>query len=178
MTRAVFRAVLPLPTSVNNSLRPAKLGDKGGTRLVKTREAESFEATARAALRSLSPPLALHRGPVELYLTVYVPSLAADGGNRLKLLEDALKGLALHDDRQLVEWHVVKRIDAKRPRVELVLQHADVAEHQDVAERLARAERELGPPAYYEPKAERAKARAAKKRAGLKLSTAYKPHRP
>jgi hypothetical protein len=126
----------------------------------------------------MSPPLVLHRGPVELYLTVYVPTLASDGLNRLKLLEDALKGLALHDDRQLVEWHVVKRVDADRPRVEFVLQHANVAEHADVAERLARAERDLGPPAYYEPKTARATARAAKKQAGVKLSTAYKPHRP
>jgi Holliday junction resolvase RusA-like endonuclease len=174
MTRALFRAVLPLPPSVNASLRP---GEKG-VGLKKTPEARDFERTCRAELRLLKPTLALHRGPVELYLTVYVPTLASDGGNRVKLLEDALKGLALHDDRQLVEWHVVKRIDSQRPRVELELQHADVAEHQDVAERLARAERDLGPPAYFEPKEERAKARAAKKRAGPKLSTAYRPPRP
>lgn len=174
MTRAIFRAVLPLPPSVNASLRP---GEKG-VGLKKTPEAIDFEKACRAVLRRLAPPLALHRGPVELYLTVYVSGLSSDGGNRIKLLEDALKGLALNDDRQLVEWHVIKRIDSKRPRAELVLQHADPVEHQDMTERLARAEREMGPPAYFEPKAERAKARAAKKRAGLKLSSGYRPPRP
>lgn len=175
MTRVLFRAVLPLPPSVNAALQAQAV--RGVARLVKTPAARDFEAACRAALRRLSPPLALHRGPVELYLTVYVPTLASDGLNRLKLLEDALKGLALHDDRQIVEWHVVKRVDSKHPRAELVLQHADAAEHADVAERLARAERELGPPAYYEPKVQRAKARAATKQAGLKLSPAYRPPR-
>lgn len=175
MTGVLFRAVLPLPPSVNDALQAQMV--KGAARLVKTPEARDFERTCRHLLRQLRPPLALHRGPLELYATFYVRSLASDISNRVKLLEDACKGLAFHDDRQIVEAHLLRRIDPDHPRVELELQHADPAEHQDVAERLARAERELGPPAYYEPKEERAKARAEKKRAGLKLAPAYRPHR-
>ncbi|HZI06533.1 MAG TPA: RusA family crossover junction endodeoxyribonuclease, partial [Archangium sp.] len=115
MTGPVFRAVLPLPPSVNASLRPAVIGWKGGKpiiRLVKTREAEAFEEECRAELRRLQPQLALHRGVLALRVTFYAPTLASDVGNREKLLADACKGLAMHDDRQIAEVRLLRRVDA------------------------------------------------------------------
>jgi Holliday junction resolvase RusA-like endonuclease len=139
MMRHEFRATIPLPPSVNDWLKPGKTRE-GRARLVKTGEAEDFLESCRARLLTLSTSKALHRGPLELYLTVYVPSLASDGGNRLKMLEDALKGLVIDDDRQFVEWHIVKRIDPKVPRAELVIRQADPREHEEVARRLVEAE--------------------------------------
>ena len=47
-------------------------------------------------------PDKLRSGPVAVHLRVHVPSIASDGGNRLKLLEDVLvKANVIDDDRQL-----------------------------------------------------------------------------
>lgn len=57
--------------------------------------------------------------PVELILRVYRPRRAGDLSNRIKVLEDALIGIAFEDDSQVVRIMAVRREDKKNPRVEV-----------------------------------------------------------
>lgn len=162
MRQPVFRATLPLPPSVNDWLVPIMICLPPGpaaeklvrarmavrtpsgiyaARVVKSQEAKRWLEGARKLLAGMPRPSSLHQGVLELRMRVYVSSLASDGGNRLKLPEDAFKSLVIDDDRQFVVWSITKDIDPERPRVELEVRHADPAEHPRVAERLARAEK-------------------------------------
>lgn len=140
----VFTCTLELPPSVNDWLVPmlVKRGGKMVASVVKSSEAVKWLKSARSKLEALSRPASLHSGVLELEMRVFVPSLASDGGNRLKLPEDAFKALVIDDDRQFVKWSITKDIDSENPRVELVVRHADPLQHPRVAERLARAEKE------------------------------------
>jgi Holliday junction resolvase RusA-like endonuclease len=140
----VFRVTLPLPPSVNRSLRPAKLGIHG-MRLVHTRESQVWASLAAIRLRGVKKPEALKRGPVAITLRVRVPSIASDGGNRLKPLEDALvRAGVLSDDRQIAEWHLTKEVAKGADEVDVELRPADPAKHPELAKRLAQAEGKKG----------------------------------
>ncbi len=160
----VFRVTLPLPPSVNDWLVPVlrPMPDTPGTRslirarmavrgadsrvwaasVVKSKRAESWLKAARAALQLLPRPSSLHSGVLEMTVTVYVHTIASDGGNRLKLPEDAFNELVWSDDRQVVLWHIRKDISPKEEeRVEIEVRKADPVAHARVAERLEKAER-------------------------------------
>jgi hypothetical protein len=76
-------------------------------RLVATTEAKEFRRDAHRCL-----PKAPVSGPVELYVTVYVPTLQSDGLNRIKALEDAINERLWFDDKQIAEWHITRVISA------------------------------------------------------------------
>lgn len=159
-----FRCTLPLPPSVNDWLVPmlSPMPDGPGARkliavrmavrgkdgkvwragVVKSTDAKKWLKDAREKLTLMRRPMGLHRGVLEVVMRVFVPSLSSDGGNRLKLPEDAFKALVIDDDRQFVVWHITKDIDSENPRVELEVRKADPLLHPRVAERLARAEKE------------------------------------
>jgi crossover junction endodeoxyribonuclease RusA len=61
-------------------------------------------------------------GPVALTVTVYRPRKSGDLDNRLKVLLDALGGVAYHDDKQVRELHAYLCDDRTNPRVEVVVQ--------------------------------------------------------
>lgn len=192
LRRPLFRCTLPLPPSVNEWLVPtlvpvppgpgteklirARMAVRGAdgrvwaTRLQKSKVATKWIEHARAQLAAMPRPASFRVGVLELEMTVYVPSLASDGGNRLKLPEDGFKELVIDDDRQFVRWVIVKDIDADNPRAELVVRHADAAAHPRVAERLARAERE-------KPKRE-ARERAKRAQETLPLAPTWKTPLP
>lgn len=160
----VFRITLPLPPSVNDWLVPVirPLPETPGTRalvrkqmavrgadgrlwgasLAKSTEAKKWIAAARASLSAMPRPLSLHTGVLEMTVAVYVPTIASDGNNRLKLPEDAFNELVWADDRQVVLWLIRKDIAEKdAARVEIEVRKADPAAHPRVAARLAEAER-------------------------------------
>lgn len=159
-----FRCTLDLPPSVNDWLVPmlvpiepgasadgqirARMAVRGAdgkiwaARMVKSKDAKKWLDAAQARLKLLPRPAELHRGVLELEARVFVPTVASDGNNRLKLQEDAFNEIVWDDDRQLVKWTIVKDIDAEHPRVEVRVRQANPAEHPRVAERLARAEKE------------------------------------
>lgn len=143
---------LPLPPSANNLVRPTGFLRKGAPvqlrgmwrfilkwllfRLAPTKAAEEFREAAHAKL-----PIAPIAGPVELYITVTVPSIASDGPNRQKAVEDALNTRLWFDDKQVAEWHGVKRIATSPDQVGVVIEvkPADPLEHRELATRLAKS---------------------------------------
>lgn len=132
---------LPLPPSSNTLVRPCLMRGREDSgkpiiRLVSTGEADRY----RKALHKLLP-VAPMGGPLEVYLTVYVPTLASDGGNRLKALEDACNGRVWFDDKQIAEWHIVKVVtgDPNFTGVNLRVEKADPLQHPELSARLAKS---------------------------------------
>ena len=123
-----------LPPSNNALLRPVQIG--AGVRLVSTRAAREFREYAHTHL-----PVAPVAGPLELFVTFYVPTIASDVSNRLKALEDALTGRLFYDDKQVAEIHVRKVPTDEEEDVGVVFEvrPADPAEHSELAYRLAKS---------------------------------------
>ncbi|MCY1043312.1 RusA family crossover junction endodeoxyribonuclease [Corallococcus sp. bb12-1] len=129
------RLVLPYPPSANTYWKPSR-----GRGLVPSKEALAYKATvARLVGATRAQPLA---GPVRYTLTAYRPRRVGDLDNTLKVLGDALNGLAWLDDEQVVGIHAERADDAKAPRVELVATAARFATPEEAAaHRQARVER-------------------------------------
>lgn len=139
---------LRLPPSANDLVRPAFMEDlvcpfcnnrppkRPIVRLVATGEAKDFRKHAHKHLPT--QPIA---GPVELYVTVYVPTLASDGLNRIKALEDAINERLWFDDKQIAEWHITRVItdDETKHGVVFEVRAANPADHAELARRLARS---------------------------------------
>jgi len=69
-------------------------------------------------------------GPVVVRLAVYRPSRRGDLDNSLKIILDSLRGVAYHDDAQIVRIEA-SRFDAKHnPRVELQVEAVKTPERQ------------------------------------------------
>lgn len=91
-----------------------------------------------AALARIQP---LH-GPVRLVLTVFRPRRSGNLDNALKVLNNALNGVAWLDDEQVVHINATRDDDAKAPRVELVASAERYATPEEAtAHAAARAER-------------------------------------
>lgn len=105
-----MKIVLPYPPSSNRYWKVWR------GRAVVSAEAKQYKQGVR--LRALTEG---HRkpleGPVVLSLVVYRPRRAGDLSNRIKVLEDALNGIAWIDDKQIVELHARREDDAANPRV-------------------------------------------------------------
>lgn len=87
-------------------------------RVYVSEEADLYKADAAvlAHQQGVRKPL---QGEVSITARVYCPTRARDLDNCLKVLIDALQGVAIADDKQVTEIHAVKLIDTKRPRVEV-----------------------------------------------------------
>jgi Holliday junction resolvase RusA-like endonuclease len=105
----MMRAVLPYPPSANRYWRTFR------NRTVVSDEARKYKALVKVEL-SKWPLLA---GPVALIAHLYRPQRSGDLDNRLKVLGDALNGVAWSDDSQVVEIHAYRHDDKARPRVEV-----------------------------------------------------------
>jgi Holliday junction resolvase RusA-like endonuclease len=58
---------------------------------------------------------------VSVRAIIYFDSRRGDLDNRLKILLDALNGLAWLDDAQIVELYARRELDRRNPRVELTV---------------------------------------------------------
>ncbi len=131
---------LKLPPSTNELLMPLFIGfdakNKPIVRLVPTTVAKRFRKHAHSVL-----PVDPLDGPVELFITFYVPTISSDCNNRIKALEDACNGRLFHDDSQVAEAHTYKAIAEGPDSVGVVFEVKPAApgEHAEMAKRLARS---------------------------------------
>ncbi len=58
-------------------------------------------------------------GKVAMYIELYRPQKSGDLDNRIKILCDALKGVAYNDDDQIIEIHARLHDDKANPRCEV-----------------------------------------------------------
>ena len=107
------KAVLPYPPSVNRYLR---FSPKGWA--YTTKEAKEYKqgAKLRALTQGMRP---IVEGEVCLSIAVYRPQKRGDIDNVLKVLLDALNGVAYTDDKQIGELRIARWDDAANPRVEV-----------------------------------------------------------
>lgn len=111
----MIRLTLPVPPSANKYWRTVVI--KGQGRVLLSSEARFYRAAIqrfgrKAELRPLDGPLAFS-------VWWYRAIKSGDLSNRIKQLEDALQGVAMHDDKQVVESHAYRREAPDRPRVEV-----------------------------------------------------------
>lgn len=109
------RFTLPYPPSANRYWRTTARGRHVIT--YPSEEAKAYKATVSrlGAALGLRPTSAA----VELRLEVYRPRRVGDLSNRIKVLEDALKGIAFDDDDQVVCIVARRHDDKANPRVEV-----------------------------------------------------------
>jgi len=104
----MLKVTLPYPPSANAYWRNVK------GRVVVSAEARAYKAKVALLLRC--KPVS---GPVALVANMYRPARRGDLDNTLKVLGDALNGLAWVDDSQVVEIHAYRHDDKANPRAEV-----------------------------------------------------------
>lgn len=110
-----IRLCLPFPPSVN------RWKDPGSGHAYLTPEVKRYKAAADALVRRWLGKVEPITGPVWLSIDLYRPTRTGDISNRIKILEDCLRGLVFNDDSQ-VEWLQVRRFEDKvYPRAEVTV---------------------------------------------------------
>lgn len=107
---------LPMPPSANRYWR----NYRGIT--VISNEAKAYKAAAAISAREQGA--VCHTCPVAVTVWVYRGRKAGDLDNRLKVVLDALSGIAYGDDQQIVELHAYRFDDAGNARVEVQVTEA------------------------------------------------------
>ena len=102
---------LPEPPSINHYWRVAR----GITHL--SIDGRRWKTAACEIARKAG--LVVLDGPVAVSITWYRSRRSGDLDNRIKVVLDVLRGLAYHDDKQVVELHAWRYEDKKAPRVEV-----------------------------------------------------------
>ncbi len=103
--------ILPYPPSANRYWRTFR------GHVTVSAEAKAYKlAVALIGKKSTLRPL---DGFIGVALDVYRPRRSGDLDNRLKVTLDALRGIAFHDDSQVVEIRAVRHDDKGNPRVEI-----------------------------------------------------------
>jgi crossover junction endodeoxyribonuclease RusA len=107
--------VLPYPPSANRYWRSFR------GRVVKSQEARDYQQTVicLADVGASNGFPTLLTGAVGLQLNFYRPQRRGDLDNRIKVLVDALQGIAYVDDSQVTELHAYLHDDNQIPRVEV-----------------------------------------------------------
>jgi crossover junction endodeoxyribonuclease RusA len=104
---------LPYPPSANVYWR----NFQGLT--VVSQEARNYKA--QAGWLAKSQDVRLLDGDIAVSLKLYRPQKKGDIDNRIKVLLDALQGVAFENDSQIVELHVFRYDDKANPGVEVEL---------------------------------------------------------
>ena len=115
---------LPYPPSANRYWRSFR------GRIVKSSEARTYQQAVGSLAGGTSTPL--HTGAVGLQLNFYRPQRRGDLDNRIKVLVDALQGVAYANDKQVTELHAYLHDDKQNPRVEVDV-WSTIQTHKDLA---------------------------------------------
>lgn len=112
---------LPVPPSVNRIWRRSKHGG-----MYKVKQAVAFdEAVLLAWTKAKLPRLPFKSGAVRYTMRWYRYPLKGDTSNRIKVVEDALNGLAWTDDEQVTDLRVIREDVAKgKQRVTITIEEA------------------------------------------------------
>lgn len=113
LERPIRFLVLGMPPSANRYWRQRK---QGGVYVSDEAQSYKDETALLARSQGLKTPI---EGDVAVAFRFYRARKSGDLDNRLKVLIDALKGVAYHDDKQITEIHAYRFDDAKDPRVEI-----------------------------------------------------------
>lgn len=111
-----MRLTLPYPPSANRYWRVWR------GRMVKSEAAREYQQNAKLSLLAgwrQSEWQKAFAGPVRVEIDVYRPTKRGDLDNSIKVLLDALKGVAFVDDDQVVELTAARHDDKANPRVEV-----------------------------------------------------------
>lgn len=101
---------------------------KGRPASIKSSKARKFAADAEIQLARYKTPIIV---PVKLYIRIFYMTERNDLDESLVL--DVLQGHCYLNDRQVRERHVYHGIDAKNPRVEIIVE--ELNENNDFSER-------------------------------------------
>jgi len=105
---------MPYPPSANRYWRVVN------GRAVKSAAARAYQRTVAAMFRRR--PMT---GEVIVGINVYRPAKRGDVDNSIKVLLDALKGIAFHDDKQVKRIDIERHdTDPKNPRADVVIEAA------------------------------------------------------
>lgn len=111
---------VPYPPSVNRMYKRVP-----GGRVIKIPRVAEYQE--RAGWEARSQGAREIDGALVVTLDLYRPNEQGDADNAIKVLLDALEGVAYANDRQIEELHVYRHTDAKDPRVEVGVARLDVA---------------------------------------------------
>ena len=113
---------LPIPPSVNRIWRRAKHGG-----MYKVKQAAAFDVAVLSAwTKAKLPRLPFPDGPVRYVLRWYRYPANGDTSNRIKVVEDALNGLAWTDDEQVVDLRVIREDVTKgKQRITITIEAAE-----------------------------------------------------
>lgn len=107
-----IQITLDMPPSANRYWRR---GLNGNTYV--SDEAEDYKAEVH--LRCLRARIRPLDGPLAITMRVYRARRSGDLDNRIKIVLDALQGIAYTDDKQITEIHAYRFDDKHEPRVEI-----------------------------------------------------------
>lgn len=102
---------LPNPPSANRYWRRA------GRHIHKSAEAKAYQEAVAWLAHGVQPL----QGEVAVHLAWYRPAKRGDLDNRIKVILDALNGVAYEDDKQIVKIIAERHDDKHEPRVEVVV---------------------------------------------------------
>lgn len=115
-----FQFDLPYPPSANRYWRSLVI--KGRLRVLVSAEARAYKKSAAlTAAKSVGGPIV---GPVRVCLMVYRPRRVGDLDNTIKVVLDALRGVAYEDDKQVVAIVAERYDDKDNPRVSVYITSA------------------------------------------------------
>jgi Holliday junction resolvase RusA-like endonuclease len=110
---------LPYPPSANRYWRTIVHTDKE-TKVSRALVFVSTEAKKyKEGITQLAGAFRMLTGPLGMRVRIYRPQRSGDLGNRIKVLEDALQGVAFENDSQIEYEELFRHDDKDNPRVEV-----------------------------------------------------------
>lgn len=106
-----IKLILPYPPSVN-----ALYATFRGRRITSAKGRRFKSDVAILARRQGAKVLF---GDLSVTFRVFRPKRCGDLDNRLKISQDALKGICFEDDKQIIEIHAFRYDDKANPRIEI-----------------------------------------------------------
>ncbi len=116
-----MKLVLPVPPSANRYWRVRAW--RGRAKTYKSPEARAYQQ--RVMVLAHPWPKPPPTGPVVVTLRWFQGRRSGDLDDRIKVVLDALQGIAYQNDRQIIELHAFRDYDSQHPRLEITIERRD-----------------------------------------------------